>query len=293
MRWRGHGLESKTEAFGQANRPPSFGCLFNTLGRHGGRLYWFPVLRAVNTAFTVLDETDDYIVVDKPAPLQIHPGAPNGTPTLWHGLKDLLAYEIANGGQVSIVNRLDRETSGTVLVAKHAASARLFGMAMQERLIHKTYHAIVHGWPEWEVLDLNAPILRKGEVTESPIWVRQMVHDDGAPCETLFRTLRRVEHPQAGRLALVEARPVTGRMHQIRVHLSHLGLPILGDKIYGLDERCYLEFIDTGWTPELEKKIFFSRQALHSHRLEIDAPEFRGAWECPISAEMQSWLCIS
>ena len=248
------------------------------------------MLRAVNTAFTVLDETDDYIVVDKPAPLQIHPGAPNGTPTLWHGLKDLLAYEIANGGQVSIINRLDRETSGTVLVAKHAASARLFGMAMQERRIHKAYHAIVHGWPEWEALDLNAPILRKGEVTESPIWVRQMVHEDGVPCETLFRTLRRVEHERAGRLALVEARPVTGRMHQIRVHLSHLGLPILGDKIYGLDERCYLEFIDTGWTPGLEKKLFFSRQALHSHRLEIDAREFHGAWECPIPAEMQAFL---
>jgi 23S rRNA pseudouridine1911/1915/1917 synthase len=163
-------------------------------------------------------------------------------------------------------------------------------MAMQERRIHKTYHAIVHGWPEWENLDLHAPILRKGEVMESPIWVRQAVHDDGAPCQTIFRTLRRVEHERAGKLALVEASPVTGRMHQIRVHLNHLGLPILGDKIYGLDERCYLEFIDTGWTPELEKRILFSRQALHSMRLEVSAEEFTGAWECDLPAEMQAWL---
>jgi 23S rRNA pseudouridine1911/1915/1917 synthase len=248
------------------------------------------VLRAVNTAFTIIDETDDYIVVDKPAPLQIHPSTPDGTPTLWHGLKNLLAFEIANGGQVSIINRLDRETSGTVLVAKHQKAARLFGIAMQERKIHKTYHAIVHGWPEWETLDLHAPILRKGEVTESPIWVKQMVHDDGTLCQTQFRTLRRVDHERAGNLALVEARPVTGRMHQIRVHLTHLGLPILGDKIYGLDERCYLEFIDTGWTPELEKKILFSRQALHSHRLEVAAEQFSGAWECDLPAEMQAWL---
>jgi 23S rRNA pseudouridine1911/1915/1917 synthase len=81
----------------------------------------------------VLAETDDYIVVNKPAPLQIHPGAPNGARTLWHGLCDMLAYEIANGGQVSIINRLDRETSGVVLVAKSAAWARLFGLAMQNR----------------------------------------------------------------------------------------------------------------------------------------------------------------
>ena len=248
------------------------------------------MLRAHNTNFTILDETDDYIVVDKPAPLQIHPGSLHGAPTLWHSLRDLLAYEMANGGQISITNRLDRETSGTVLVAKNAITARLFGMAMQERKIHKAYHAIVHGWPEWEEKDLHGPILRKGDVTESEIWVKQTVHDDGAPCQTIFRTLRRVEHERAGKLTLVEARPVTGRMHQIRVHLSHLGLPILGDKIYGLDEQCYLDFIDTGWTPDIERRIFFSRQALHSHRLEIETPSFSRTWECPLPAEMQAWL---
>lgn len=248
------------------------------------------MLRAVNTAFTILDETDDYIVVDKPAPLQIHPGTPDGTPTLWHGLKDLLAYEVANGGQVSIINRLDRETSGTVLVAKHQAAARAFGIAMQERRVHKTYHAITHGWPEWEALDLEAPILRKGEMIESPIWVKQMVHEQGVPCRTDFRVLARVEHPRAGRLALVEARPVTGRMHQIRVHLSHLGHPVLGDKIYGRDERCYLEFIDTGWTPALESRLLFSRQALHSFRLELEQDGRLLAWQTPPPVEMRVWL---
>lgn len=248
------------------------------------------MLRAVNTSFTILDESDDYIVVDKPAPLQIHPGTPDGTPTLWHGLKNLLAYEMANGGQVSIINRLDRETSGTVLVAKHQAAARMFGIAMQERRIHKTYHAIVHGWPEWETLDLHAPILRKGEVTPSPIWVKQMVHDGGTLCQTIFRVLQRAEHQRAGKLALVEAQPVTGRMHQIRVHLSHLGLPILGDKIYGLDEQCYLDFIDTGWTPDIEQRLFFSRQALHSHRLEILTPGFNHIWHSPLPEEMKAWL---
>lgn len=209
---------------------------------------------------------------------------------MWHSLRDLLAYEMVNGGQISIINRLDRETSGTVLVAKHQPAARLYGMAMQDRRIHKVYHAIVHGWPGWETLDLDAPILRQGDVKESAIWVRQMVHETGTPCRTDFKVLRRVEHPVAGRLALVEASPVTGRMHQIRVHLSYLGFPILGDKIYGLDEQCYLDFIDTGWTPDLQRRIFSPRQALHSHRLEIMTREFSHAWTCDLPAELNRWL---
>ena len=101
--------------------------------------------------FTILDETEDWLVVDKPAPLQIHPSKPaDAGLTLWDGLRALLSYEIANGGQVSIVNRLDRETSGVVLIAKNAETARRFGKAMMRRQCAKTYLAIVHGWPEWE-----------------------------------------------------------------------------------------------------------------------------------------------
>src|ERR1043166_8937595 len=81
--------------------------------------------------FEIVDETDDYVVVDKPPFLLIHPTKPNGAPTLWKQLRELFAFEIANGGQVSIVNRLDRETSGLVLVAKNAAAAREFGRLMQ------------------------------------------------------------------------------------------------------------------------------------------------------------------
>lgn len=234
--------------------------------------------------FTILDEADDWIVVNKPAPLQIHPGDPNGPPTLWHRLCDLLSYEIVNGGQVSIINRLDRETSGVVLVAKTKELARLFGMAMQERKIEKTYTALVHGWPEWDEMTLNAAILRAGEVQESAIWVKQIVHDQGAPCLTTFRTLKRLDR-DGEHFALVEAKPETGRMHQIRVHLHHLGLPIVGDKLYGRDERCYLEFIETGWTPELESRLLLPRQALHSSRLELNIPGFPAFWTAPVPGE--------
>src|SRR5436309_2705040 len=92
--------------------------------------------------FKVIDETDDYIVVDKPAFLLVHPTKPDQRTTLWKELRELLAFEIANGGQVSIVNRLDRETSGVVLVAKTSAAARRFGLLMQDRQLHKEYLAV-------------------------------------------------------------------------------------------------------------------------------------------------------
>src|SRR5205814_4328707 len=99
--------------------------------------------------FKIVDETAEYIVVDKPAFLLTHPTKPDQRPTLWKQLRELLAFEIANGGQVSIVNRLDRETSGIVLVAKTSAAARRLGLLMQQQRVQKEYLAIVWGWPEW------------------------------------------------------------------------------------------------------------------------------------------------
>src|SRR5258708_40257232 len=93
--------------------------------------------------FNIVDETAECVVVDKPPFLLIHPTKPNGAPTLWKELRELLAFEIASGGQVSIVNRLDRETSGLVLVAKTSPAARRFGLLMQRHSLCKEYLAIV------------------------------------------------------------------------------------------------------------------------------------------------------
>src|SRR5450755_5161865 len=98
-------------------------------------------LRENRAGFAIVDETDEYVVVDKPPFLLMHPTKPDGQPTLWKELRELLAFEIANGGQVSLVNRLDRETSGLVLVAKTSAAARRFGLAMQEQRLKKEYLA--------------------------------------------------------------------------------------------------------------------------------------------------------
>jgi len=221
--------------------------------------------------FEIVDESDDYLVVNKPPFLLIHPTKPNGAPTLWRQLRELLAFEIASGGQVSIVNRLDRETSGLVLVAKTAAAAREFGLLMQQHSLRKEYLAIVWGWPEWENKLVDAPLDRKGKHQQSLIWLKQMIHAEGAPAQTEFFVERRFRRSTSSddRFSIIRAIPRTGRTHQIRVHLASIGHPIVGDKIYGPDERLYLRFIDTGWTHELEQRLLLPRHALHSAKLAI------------------------
>ncbi len=270
------------------------------------------MLQHVVRDFRIIDETDDYIVVDKPPFLLTHPTKPDQRTTLWKELRELLAFEIANGGQVSIVNRLDRETSGLILVAKTAVAARRFGLLMQEHRLHKEYLAIVWGWPEWETKIVDAPLDRQGKHQASAIWLKQMIHPDGAPALTEFRVEKRFKKHRAvnrsspgdsrlplvsrgeeggegkakfhgDKFALIRAIPGTGRTHQIRVHLASLGYPIVGDKIYGPNEKLYLEFIETGWTVELERELLLPRHALHSSKLAIENGQ---QWTSALPAEM-------
>ena len=235
-------------------------------------------------------ETPNYLVVDKPPFLLIHPSKPDGTPTLWAALRELLAFELVNGGQISIVNRLDRETSGLVLIAKNAATARRFGLAMERGLIEKEYLAIVHGWPNWESTTVDAPLTRQGEEGPSVIWLKQTIHPKGARALTEFQVERRFVRQNEKRkdqFAIVRACPRTGRTHQIRVHLAHLGHPIVGDKIYGPNEKLYLRFIETGWTDELAGKLLLPRQALQSARLRL-GDEFD--WQSALPPDLAEWI---
>jgi len=240
---------------------------------------------AVAPDFRIVDETDDYVVVDKPPFLLVHPTKPDGTRTLWKELRELLAFEIAGGGQISIVNRLDRETSGLILVAKTAAAARRFGLSMERRQLGKEYLAIVWGWPEWEEKIVDAPLDRQGKHEPSLIWLKQMIHPRGAPAQTEFRIEQRfAKHTSNGdKFSILRAIPQTGRTHQIRVHLSSIGHPIVGDKIYGPNEQLYLRFIETGWTRELEQKLLIPRHALHSTKLSISSEH---GWTSSLPADL-------
>lgn len=239
--------------------------------------------------FRVIDETEDWVVADKPAPLIVHPANNKPEPTLLGGLESLYSYEIANGACLGIITRLDRETSGVVLIAKHTAAARELGMIFERREAEKEYLAVVSGWPESDEWICNEPICRAGEIGESQIWVRQVVDRRGKECSTFFRVEERFLRGEA-RFSLVRCFPETGRMHQIRVHLAHSGHPIAGDKLYSHDGSGYLEWMERGWNPELAKKLILPRHALHAAKLSIPWNGKTASWDAGLPADLLDFI---
>jgi 23S rRNA pseudouridine1911/1915/1917 synthase len=240
-------------------------------------------------SFRIVYEDLRFLVVNKPANLLVHPTSPGGPNTLWDELRKFLAYEIVNGGQISFINRLDRETSGLILVAKSTDTARALGRLISQHRIRKTYTAIVFGWPETDTFIIDQPLLRQGTVRPSKIWLKQMVHPDGYPAITEFRVLQRFLRDEK-RFALIAAEPRTGRTHQIRVHLAHAGHPLIGDKIYGPDENCYLDFIASDWSPSLEAKLLLPRQALHASAISFEFDGVNYSFEAPFPRDLANWL---
>lgn len=232
--------------------------------------------------FRVIDESADWIVVDKPAPLIVHPANRKPEPTLLGGIEQLLAYEIENGAFPAIVNRLDRDTSGVVIAAKTKAAARELGMIFERREAVKEYLAIIHGWPDSDAWECREPIARAGDLGPSNIWVRQIVSSEGRQCATRFRVMRRFEREE-GRFSLIQCFPETGRMHQIRVHLAHHGHPVVGDKLYSGDGSEYIEWMVDGWTPDLQRRLLLSRHALHASSLALPWNGRFLQWSSPLT----------
>lgn len=238
--------------------------------------------------FQVLDESADWIVVNKPAPLIVHPANRQDEPTLLGGVGQLLAFELATGGDLGIVTRLDRETSGVVLISKHKAAARELGWIFERRQARKQYLAVVTGWPDEENWVCDQGLQRAGELGPSKIWVRQVVSDRGRDCRTRFCVERRFERNE-GRFSIIRCFPETGRMHQIRVHLAASGFPIVGDKLYAETGEEYLQWMEQGWTAQLEERLILSRHALHAASLEItwNGRDFR--WKAPLSEDLAAF----
>lgn len=236
--------------------------------------------------FEVIDESDDWLVVNKPAPLIVHPANRKPEPTLLGGVEHLLAFEIENGACPAIVNRLDRDTSGLVLIAKHTRAARELGMIFERREVEKEYLAIVVGWPGDDGWTVDAPIARAGDFGVSSIWVRQIIHPQGRASRTSFCVEHRFERPE-GKFALIRCFPETGRMHQLRVHLAHSGHPIVGDKIYVGDGTEYIEWMETGWTPALASRLHLPRHALHAAGLKL---ENHPSWRAQLASDMAAFL---
>ena len=220
----------------------------------------------VATDFKVVYEDQDLLVVDKPAPLPCHPGGRYFRHTLWSLLR-----ERAGLAAPLFVNRLDRETSGLVVVARHQEAARHCGRQWLAQQVEKRYLVMVEGMfplPEMEAAGSLAPdpdsAIRKK--------VRFFPGSTGPPvggrhCCTHLRRLA-----GANGLTLLEARPVTGRCHQIRATLCSLGFPVAGDKMYGVDEQLFLRFLEDRLSIEDRLRLRLPRQALHGAGLAFRHP---------------------
>ena len=180
-----------------------------------------PDYPAEDGAFTILYEDDHLLAVDKPAGMLIHPSRSQNTGTL---ANRVLGYYRRTGQQSAFhpMTRLDRDTFGIVLLAKNSHVHTL----LQGCDTVKTYHALVLGGPEEDAGTIDAPIARR----PLPSLLRE-VREDGKPSLTEYRVLERM-----GQVTKLALRPVTGRTHQLRVHCSYMGFPILGDPQYGTEE---------------------------------------------------------
>lgn len=234
----------------------------------------------MNKLFDIIYEDDELLVVNKPADLVCHPTKGDEFSSL------ISRVRLHLGPAVSphLVNRLDRETSGVTVVAKNAAVAGELGRLWEARAVEKEYLAIVHGHVRNDHGLIDAPL---GRAEHSRVAIKDCVRVDGSPAQTEFQVERRLGTPVAGpTYSLLRVHPQTGRKHQIRIHLAHLGHPIVGDKIYGGDEDLYLALVEHRLTDEQRARLILPNQALHASAVRFP---WRGA-EVEFRCEPEKWF---
>lgn len=251
----------------------------------------------VDNPFVILHEDAGLLVVNKPAGLVCHPTKPDGHSSLISRVRTYLGPD----GAPRLVNRLDRETSGVVVIAKSAEVARELGRIFESRAVAKEYLAIVHGHLREDTGRIDAPL---GKDEQSRVAIKNCVRPDGAPAQTEFSVLRRFARAAAADVdrrmpvstipqfndamppasfdvqrstlnvecsprpfTFLRLRPLTGRKHQLRIHLAHIRHPIVGDKIYGPDEQIYLDFVAGRLTEEQQRRLILPQHALHAAEL--------------------------
>jgi 23S rRNA pseudouridine1911/1915/1917 synthase len=212
-------------------------------------------------ALEVVHEDADLIVIDKPAGLVVHPGAGNPDRTLLNALL-ARAPGLRNVPRAGIVHRLDKDTSGLLVVAKNVGAQARLAEQLASRSVRRVYLALVQGDPPARG-SIDAPLAR--DLRQR---TRMAVRRGGREARTHFRVLERF-----GGAALLECRLETGRTHQIRVHMQHLRHPLVGDTVYRRGTR---------------HAVHFARQALHAAELELVHPRTgrRMRWRAELPADM-------
>lgn len=236
--------------------------------------------------FSILYEDQWMVACDKPPGLAVHPSGRRVDGTLIHALHrryrnpDDPAHDVVP----RLLHRIDVETSGVVAVGLdeqfHYQVARQF----EDRLVNKTYLAVVHGCP-----DLDEGVIDKAIAPDKKSAVRLKLTttegEDGLLAQTHYAVVRRNSD-----FALITVRPKTGRTHQIRVHLASIGCPLVGDKLYGSDETLFLHMLAGTLSDEHRRQLVLDRHALHSHTLRFFHPMLGQELEleAPLPADMAS-----
>lgn len=205
-------------------------------------------IRAENIPLDILFEDDDLVLVNKPAGMVVHPACGHTSGTLVNALLHHAKKLSKVGGDIraGIVHRLDKNTSGLLIVAKTDEAHQRIARQFKRRQIKKIYWAVVKGVVEHNEMKADIPLGRSRANRKLVV----ACEEEGKPAQSFFKVLERFRSA-----TLLEVRPTTGRMHQIRVHLRHLGYPVLGDKEYGSP------------TP------LINRQALHAKSISFRHPE--------------------
>lgn len=203
----------------------------------------------------ILLETDDYIVLNKPpflASLDERGAA---------GEQNILRMARQYTGDAQIAHRLDKETSGAIVIAKNPAAYRHLSMQFEHREVKKVYHALVEGQFRFENVLVDLPILNDGSKNVS------ISRQEGKRAETYFTSLKNYRH-----YTLVECRPITGRMHQIRIHLATQRAAIAGDHLYK-GKPVFLSAIKRGYrlAKNEEEQPIIKRFALHARQITFKA----------------------
>jgi 23S rRNA pseudouridine1911/1915/1917 synthase len=233
--------------------------------------------------FRVVHDDGALVVVDKPAGLPVHPTARYAAHTFTAAAK--LRFP---GRKIDPAHRLDRETSGLLACGGAPEFTKRMKRDFADGLVAKTYLALAVGHPRADRFEVDAPLALTGA---SAVRVRMHVDAAGLPSVTAFEVLERRAAPDGTPVALLACRPRTGRQHQIRAHLLHAGLPMVGDKIYGPDETIFDRFTKREMTDDDLARLRLPRHALHAWRLELLHPRTREdvRLEAPLAEDLKSF----